>query len=104
MVTVSASPRSTGGSLAPAAARAFARDGARVVIADVLTEEGQATAAEIRRAGGEALFVQTDVRQEAACRALMETAWQAYGRLDSLACCAGILRGSYVPVEEMDED
>jgi 3alpha(or 20beta)-hydroxysteroid dehydrogenase len=95
----------TGGArgIGAAAARVFAQGGARVVIADLLAEEGEATAAEIRRAGGEALFVQTDVRREAACRALMETAWQAHGRLDSLVCCAGILRGSQVPVEEMDE-
>jgi 3-oxoacyl-[acyl-carrier protein] reductase len=46
--------------------------------------------------------VQTDVRREADCNALIECAWEAYGRLDSLVCCAGILRGSQVPVDELD--
>lgn len=94
----------TGGArgIGGAAARVFAHRGARVLLGDVLQEEGEATAAAIRRAGGEAAFVHTDVRQEADCCALVERAWEAYGRLDSLVCCAGILRGSQVPVEELD--
>jgi 3alpha(or 20beta)-hydroxysteroid dehydrogenase len=94
----------TGGArgIGGATARVFARQGARVVLGDVLAREGEATAAGIRRAGGEATFVQTDVRREADCNALIECAWEAYGRLDSLVCCAGILRGSQVPVDELD--
>ena len=94
----------TGGArgIGGAAARVFARRGERVVLGDVLAEEGEAIAAAIRRVGGEAAFVQTDVRREADCRALVEHAWEAYGRLDSLVCCAGILRGSQVPVDELD--
>jgi NAD(P)-dependent dehydrogenase (short-subunit alcohol dehydrogenase family) len=94
----------TGGArgIGGATARVFARQGARVVLGDVLAQEGEAIAAAIRRAGGAATFVRTDVRREADCHALVERAWQAYGRLDSLVCCAGILRGSQVPVDELD--
>jgi 3alpha(or 20beta)-hydroxysteroid dehydrogenase len=96
----------TGGArgIGGAAARVFARRGARVVLGDVLQEEGEASAAAIRGAGGAAAFVRTDVRREADCRALVDYAWEAHGRLDSLVCCAGILRGSQVPVEELDGD
>jgi 3alpha(or 20beta)-hydroxysteroid dehydrogenase len=96
----------TGGArgIGGAAARVFARRGARVVLGDVREEEGHATADDIRQAGGEATFVPTDVRKEADCHALVERAWGTYGRLDSLVCCAGILRGSQVPVDELDGD
>jgi NAD(P)-dependent dehydrogenase (short-subunit alcohol dehydrogenase family) len=94
----------TGGArgIGGATARVFARRGARVVLGDVLAQEGEATAAAIRQAGGEATFVPTDVRREFDCRALVERAWEVYGRLDSMVCCAGILRGSQVPVDELD--
>ena len=45
-------------------ARLFAREGAKVVVADVLDEDGQAVADEIVADGGEALFVHTDVTSE----------------------------------------
>jgi NAD(P)-dependent dehydrogenase (short-subunit alcohol dehydrogenase family) len=43
------------------------------------------------------------VTREEDCARLMGMAVQHYGRLDALVCCAGILRGSYAPVEELDE-
>jgi NAD(P)-dependent dehydrogenase (short-subunit alcohol dehydrogenase family) len=87
-----------------AAARVYAQEGARVVISDVLVPEGESAAATIRQEGGEALFVRTDVSDEADCAALMSAAMQAYGRLDVLLCCAAIMRGSFVPVEELDAE
>ena len=66
----------TGGarSQGAAEARLFAREGARVVIGDVLEAEGQAVAEDIRAAGGEALFVRLDVaREEDWVRAIGET-------------------------------
>jgi len=85
------------------AAKVFAQEGAQVVIGDVLETEGNATVAAIREAGGEAVFVRCDVSKEDNCRALMGEAVERYGHLDVLACCAGIMRGSFVPVDELDE-
>lgn len=65
-------------------AELLAGEGAQVVIGDVQQEAGQATAEAIRDAGGEALFQKTDVLEEQDCAQLIETAVQAYGRLDIL--------------------
>ncbi len=46
-------------------ARLFAREGARVVIGDILEAEGRAVEADIRATGGDALFVRLDVTDEA---------------------------------------
>lgn len=96
----------TGGArgIGGATARQFAADGARVAIGDVLVEEGEATATAIRAEGGQALFVRTDVTSEAECAALMAAAAQAYGRLDVLVCCAGVLKGAFLQPEELDAE
>ena len=95
----------TGGArgIGGAAALALAAEGVQVVIGDVLAAEGEATAAAIRQAGGGAAFVRCDVSGETDCQALMAAAIEDYGRLDVLICSAGILRGAFMPVEEMDE-
>jgi NAD(P)-dependent dehydrogenase (short-subunit alcohol dehydrogenase family) len=96
----------TGGArgIGGATAQLFAREGARVVIGDVLADEGETTAAAIRAASGEALFVRTDVTRETECAALMAAAVDRYGRLDALVCCAGVLRGAFLQPEELDAD
>lgn len=73
----------TGGAsgIGAAAARAFAAEGARVVIAD-LQPKGEAVAARIRDAGGQAVFQHTDLSVAADCAALVERAVSAYGGLD----------------------
>ncbi|MCS7054647.1 MAG: SDR family oxidoreductase [Thermoflexales bacterium] len=65
-------------------AEMLAREGARVVIADKQTEKGEAAAARIRDAGGEALFQYADVTVEADCAALAQAAAEHFGRLDGL--------------------
>jgi NAD(P)-dependent dehydrogenase (short-subunit alcohol dehydrogenase family) len=72
------------------AAKLFAREGAKVVVADVTDEAGEAAAAEIRDAGGEALFVHADVSDEQQVAGLMETAMARYGSLTVLYNNAGI--------------
>jgi NAD(P)-dependent dehydrogenase (short-subunit alcohol dehydrogenase family) len=47
--------------------------------------------------------VPTDVTSEAACRQLIATAVETYGRLDALITCAGILRGDWVEVDDLEE-
>ena len=65
-----------------ACARAFAREGARVVIADVNAEAGEAVAAAIRDDGGEALFQACDVGDKAQVEAMVRRAVDEWGGLD----------------------
>jgi NAD(P)-dependent dehydrogenase (short-subunit alcohol dehydrogenase family) len=68
--------------LGRASALAFAREGAKVVVADIDAENGQQTVQMIKKAGGEALFVKTDVSKAAEVEALVSKAVETYGRLD----------------------
>jgi NAD(P)-dependent dehydrogenase (short-subunit alcohol dehydrogenase family) len=82
----------TGGAhgMGEAEARLFAREGAAVVLADVLTEKGEAVAADIAAGQGRATFVHTDVTSETDWRRLIGRALETYGRLDILVNNAGI--------------
>lgn len=82
----------TGGSsgIGLATARAFARAGARVVIAARGEASGRAACAELEELGARSLFVATDVRDESAVCALVAKALAEFGRLDCAVHCAGI--------------
>ena len=82
----------TGGAhgMGEAEARLFAKEGAAVVIADVLQKEGETVAADICASQGRATFVKTDVTSESAWEQLIATAIATYGRLDILVSNAGI--------------
>jgi len=71
-------------------ARSFAVEGASVVIADVLGDLAEETAAEIRKTGGKALAVSVDVSDLASARAMAGRAAEAFGRLDILVNNAAI--------------
>ena len=71
-------------------ARMFAKEGARVVLGDVLDAEGKAVEAEIAKAGGEALYVSLDVTSEAAWKGAVDAAVRRFGKLDVLVNNAGI--------------
>ena len=75
-----------------ATARLFAREGARVAIADIDTPRGEAAAAEIRAQGGEARFVPVDVTDPASVQAMVRRVVDAFGRIDILVNNAGVLR------------
>jgi NAD(P)-dependent dehydrogenase (short-subunit alcohol dehydrogenase family) len=83
-----------------ATALAFAREGARVVLADVDEEGGDGAAAAITAAGGEARFVRIDVTQEGDVAALVQEAISAFGRLDCAVNNAGIT-GPMGPVQSV---
>jgi NAD(P)-dependent dehydrogenase (short-subunit alcohol dehydrogenase family) len=68
--------------LGRAAALAFAREGAKVVVADIDVENGQQTVQMIKKGGGEALFVKADVSKAADVKAMVGKAVETYGRLD----------------------
>jgi NAD(P)-dependent dehydrogenase (short-subunit alcohol dehydrogenase family) len=72
-----------------AVAGAFAREGAAVVLAARSTRELETAAREITEAGGRALVVPTDVREEPAVVAMVKRAMGEYGRVDILVTAAG---------------
>src|SRR5271157_4166194 len=82
----------TGGTsgIGEAAALALARNGAKVVVAGRRESEGQSVVDAIKTAGGEALFVKTDVSREADVKALVDRTVAAFGRLDFAFNNAGI--------------
>ena len=71
-------------------ARMFAREGARVVVADVDNSEGAKVAGQIADSGGEAIFVHLDVTKEADWKGAVESAVAAFGALNVLVNNAGI--------------
>jgi NAD(P)-dependent dehydrogenase (short-subunit alcohol dehydrogenase family) len=86
-----------------AAALAFASEGAKVVVADIQVEPGEQTVADIKSAGGEAIFVKTDVSKSAEVEALINMAVATYGRLD----CAynnAATEGSAAPTADCTEE
>ena len=68
----------------------FAREGARVVVADVNDDAGQAVVEELRAAGGEAVYVRADVSKGADAEGMVRAAEESFGRLDVLFNNAGI--------------
>ncbi len=85
------------------AALTFAREGARVVAADVSARAGEETVAEISREGREALFVAADVSREDQVRGMVKRAVDRFGRLDVLYNNAGIFPEEDGSVLEVDE-
>jgi len=79
------------GGLGRAAAELFASEGARVVVADVLDDEGAAAAAAIGASGGEAAFVHADVAESTSAEAMVRFAMDTFGALHVLYNNAGIL-------------
>jgi NAD(P)-dependent dehydrogenase (short-subunit alcohol dehydrogenase family) len=94
----------TGGTsgIGKATALAFAREGARVVVAGRRETEGTAVVTEIRRHGGQATFVPTDVTRDADVRKLVDSALESYGRLDVASNNAGT-EGVMGPITELEE-
>ncbi|MBI2906431.1 MAG: glucose 1-dehydrogenase [Chloroflexi bacterium] len=68
----------------------FAKEGAKVVVADINDKGGVETLEEIKKAGGEAIFVHTDVSKEKDVANLIKTAVDTYGGLDILYNNAGM--------------
>lgn len=86
------------------AALLFAREGARVVVAEVADEAGRGTVAQIEASGGTARFIHADVSQAADARAMVEAAEKAYGRLNVIFNNAGIFPAADGSVVDTDEE
>lgn len=69
----------------------LAREGARVVVTDINTEAGEATAQQIRDEGGEAIFIHHDVASEEQWQSVIDQAVAAYDKIDILINNAGIV-------------
>jgi NAD(P)-dependent dehydrogenase (short-subunit alcohol dehydrogenase family) len=82
-----------------AAAKIFAKEGARVVVSGRRDKEGQELVAELQKLGAEAMFVRTDVRNDEDLRNLVDQAVKRFGRLDVAVNNAGT-EGSPGPVTE----
>ncbi|HEV8129619.1 MAG TPA: SDR family oxidoreductase [Acidobacteriota bacterium] len=96
----------TGGNsgIGRAAALAFAREGAKVVLAARRVEEGNETLALVSKAGGEGIFVRTDVSQAREVEALIDKAVGSYGRLDYAFNNAGIEGTPFVNTADYAEE
>lgn len=91
----------TGGTsgIGKATALQFAKQGAKVVVAGRRTEEGQKVVAEIKAAGGQGLFIKTDVSIEADVRAMVDKTVATFGKLDIAFNNAGV-EEPFSPVSE----
>ena len=85
----------TGGSsgIGRATAIAFAREGAKVVVAARRVKEGEETVRLIKEVGSDGIFIKTDVTVEEEVRALVEKTIATYGRLDYAFNNAGVAIG-----------
>jgi len=94
----------TGGSsgIGRAAAIAFSKAGAKVVVAARRTTEGEQTIKLIQQIGGEGLFIKTDVTKAAEVEALVNKTIETYGRLDFAFNNAG--SGKASPLTQMSEE
>jgi len=92
----------TGGGtgIGQATAILYAQGGARVIVSDIDEKGGQETVASIKKAGGDASFVKTDVSNPEDCEALVKTTIRIYGRLDMAFNNAGI-GGEMNPIADM---
>ena len=96
----------TGGAsgIGRATALTFAREGAKLVVADLNEDGGRQTAHMITEKSGEAIFVRTDVSQAVEVQALISKAVETYGRLDCAHNNAGISGGLSARTAEYPED
>jgi len=79
-----------GGGLGRATAIAFAREGARLAIGDMVEEAADETVAAAKAVGGEAIAIRCDVSKSADVQAMVEATIKAYGRIDCAFNNAGI--------------
>ena len=93
-----------GSGIGRASALAFAREGAKVVVVDTIAGSGEETVTMIRKAGGEASFVRTDVSKANEVEAMVNRTVEVYGRLDSAYNNAGVVVPPRLTPDTREED
>ena len=92
-----------GSGIGRASALVFAREGAKVALADIVVEGGEETVRMVKEAGGEAFFIKADVSNAAEVEAMVNTVVETYGRIDCAYNNAGI-EGQLASTDEYAED
>ncbi|WP_155322577.1 SDR family oxidoreductase [Desulfosarcina ovata] len=92
-----------GSGIGRASALAFAMEGAKVVVADIDVAGGEETVRMIKNAGGEAIFVKTDVSKAQDVEAMVNKAIEVYGRLDYAHNNAGVEPSGHL-IADMPEE
>ena len=93
----------SGSGIGRSTAMAFAQEGAKVVVADIMVEGGEETVSLIKASGGTAIFVKTDVCIAKDVEEMVDTAVREFGRLDCAFNNAGI-DGNVSPLHEQTEE
>lgn len=83
-------------------ARMFAREGAKVVVADMRNEEGEAVVTHIAESGGTSVYVHTDVTSESDWQRLVDQTVSQFGKLNILVNNAGISSTAYADPMDID--
>ncbi len=91
-----------GSGIGRAAAALFAEEGAKVIVADIDSDNGESAVSAIEEKGGEALFVQADISKEDDARRIIDEGVKAFGRIDILVNNAAtfVLKGLEATVED----
>ncbi len=74
-------------------AQRFSKEGAKIVIAEINEKNGEATAEDIRKNGGDAIYVKADVGKEESCKQMAAKAVERFGQIDILMNNAAIFYG-----------
>ena len=92
-----------GSGIGRASALTFAREGAKVAVADKLMDGGQETVRMVEAAGGTASFIEVDVSDAASVEAMVNATVETYGRIDCAYNNAGI-EGQVAPTDSYADD
>jgi NAD(P)-dependent dehydrogenase (short-subunit alcohol dehydrogenase family) len=93
-----------GSGIGKASALAFAREGAKVVVEDIVVDAGEQTANAIMESGGEATFIKADVARAAEVEAMINKTVELYGRLDCAYNNAGLAVSPRLTTDTAEED
>jgi NAD(P)-dependent dehydrogenase (short-subunit alcohol dehydrogenase family) len=92
-----------GSGIGRASALLFAKEGAKIVVADFVPQGAHKTVEMIKEAGGDAMFVEVNVSKSSDVQRMIQSAVETHGRLDILFNNAG-MQGKYIVTAELPEE